>query len=157
MVRICFVCHGNICRSPMAEFLMKKKVADAGEGADYEIVSRALHTDEIGSGVHRGTARILDRFGIDYSGKRAQLLFAGDYLKYDYFIGMDEYNRRDLLRLFSGDADKKCYNLLDFTDSKRDVADPWYTGDFEKTYSDISFGIEGLKKFLDGQKKNTQK
>ena len=144
MIRILFVCHGNICRSPMAEFLMKHFVSARGEQDEFFIRSAATSGEELGNPVHRGTKRILDRLGIDCGEKRAVRLTARDYENYDWLIGMDERNRANMLRLFGGDPAGKIALLLDFTDSPRDVADPWYTGDFEKTYEDISRGIEAF-------------
>ena len=146
MIKIMFVCHGNICRSTMAEFLMKDYVKKLGKEKDFYIQSSATSTEEIGNPVHYGTARILDRLGIDYSKKRAVQLKRDDYEKYDYFVGMDEYNRRNMKRMLGGDPDGKVSLLLDYTAFPRDVADPWYTGDFSKTYDDVTKGIECLYK-----------
>ena len=151
MIKVCFLCHGNICRSPMAEYMFKDFVQKKGTADKFFICSKALHNDEIGSPVHYGTARILDRLNIDYSKKRAEKVYAADYDKFDYIIGMDEYNRRDMNRLFNGDKDGKCSTLLDFTSSPRSVADPWYTGDFETTYQDV---VDGIKAFYDFLIKN---
>jgi len=144
MIKMTFVCHGNICRSPMAEFLMKKYVAERGEADKFYIKSAATSGEEIGNPVHGGTKRILNRLGIDCGEKRAVRLTASDYDKCDYFIGMDSYNFIGMKRLFGGDKEDKVSLLLDYTDTPRDVADPWYTGDFEKTYADITRGIEGF-------------
>ena len=143
-----FVCHGNICRSTMAEFLMKDYVKKLGKENEFYIQSSATSTEEIGNPVHYGTARILDRLGIDYSKKRAVQLRKDDYDKYDYFIGMDEYNRRNMKRMLGGDPDGKVSLLLDYTIAPRDVADPWYTGDFSKTFEDVTNGIECLYKAI---------
>ncbi len=147
-IKITFVCFGNICRSPMAEFLMKALVKDEGTADKFEISSAATNGCEEGSPVHRGTARILERMGIDCSDKRARKLTFSDYGKSDYFIGMDETNIRDMNRLFDGDKEGKVKLLLGFTDDKRDVADPWYTGDFEQTSIDVTRGIRGLYDYL---------
>lgn len=148
MIKVCFLCHGNICRSTMAEFVFKDFVKKKGTADKFNICSKALHNDEIGSPVHYGTARILDRLGIDYSKKRAEKVCQSHYDEFDYIIGMDEYNRRDMNRLFCGDKDGKCSLLLDFTDHPRSVADPWYTGDFETTYRDIIDGINAFYEYL---------
>lgn len=143
MIRVMFVCHGNICRSTMAEFLFRDMVEKQGLGNLFYIRSSATSREEIGNGVHYGTAAILDKFNIDYSKKRAVQLLAGDVEKYDYFIGMDNANVRNIARILgSGD---KVYKFLEFAGKDRDIADPWYTGNFDETYSDV---IEGSKAFL---------
>ena len=144
MIKVCFLCHGNICRSTMAEFVFKDFVKRKGTADKFSICSKALHNDEIGSPVHYGTARILDRLKIDYSKKRAEKVYSSHYDDFDYIIGMDEYNRRDMDRLFGGDEEGKCSLLLDYTSSPRSVADPWYTGNFAATYLDISEACLGL-------------
>jgi len=148
MHRILFVCHGNICRSPMAEFLMKKLVADRGVADEFFIESAATSTEEIGNRVHYGTRQVLDKYGIDYSKKRAVQITRDDYKKYDYIIGMDSYNLRNMKRIFGEDTDNKISLLLSFTDNPRDVADPWYTGDFSVTERDVLNGCNGLLKAL---------
>ena len=148
MHRILFVCHGNICRSPMAEFLMKKLVADRGVADEFLIESAATSTEEIGNRVHYGTRQVLDKYGIDYSKKRAVQITRDDYKKYDYIIGMDSYNLRNMKRIFGEDTDNKISLLLSFTDNPRDVADPWYTGDFSVTERDVLNGCYGLLKAL---------
>ena len=156
MKKVLFLCHGNICRSPMAEFVFKDYVEKMGTANKFFICSKALHNDEIGSPVHYGTARILDRLNVDYSKKRAEKVYATHYADFDYIIGMDEYNRRDMNRLFSGDKDGKCSLLLEFAGENRSVADPWYTGDFETTYRDVVYGIKGFYDYLIKQGKITQ-
>lgn len=140
MKRICFVCHGNICRSPMAEFILKDKVNKLGL-KDYVIVSRATSSEEIGNDIHRGTKRMLDLNKIPYTKHSATRLCESDYDKYDYFICMDENNMRNIKYIFNND--EKIIKLLD-----RDVKDPWYTGNFEETYNDIVLGIDKLLKML---------
>ena len=144
-----FVCHGNICRSPMAEFVFKDIVKREGKQKDYLIVSSATSTEEIGSPVHRGTKRKLAEYGISCDGKYAVQLKKSDYDKYDMFVGMDSYNLVNMLRIFGGDREGKIHSMLEFVHSKADVADPWYTGDFDKTYEDIKAGCEALFKFLE--------
>ncbi len=148
MIRVMFVCHGNICRSPMAEFLMKDFVKKQGEESAFFIRSSATSSEEIGNGVHRGTRAILDRLGISYAGKVATRLTKSDYDNYDYFIGMDSANKYNMLRIFGGDPQGKVSLMLDYTLTPRDVADPWYTGDFNQTYADIVSGIQGFYDFL---------
>lgn len=128
----------------MAEFIMKDLVAKKGDDANFYIESAATSTEELGNGVHWGTRGILDRLNIDYSKKRARQITKGDYQKFDYIVGMDAMNKRDMLRAFGGDPDCKISLLLDWTDTPRDVADPWYTHNFEITYADVVKGTQGL-------------
>ena len=122
---------------------MKDYLAKKGETA-FLVASSATSREEIGNGVHYGTRAVLNRLGISCQGKRAVQLTAADYEKYDYFVCMDENNRRNALRIFGGDKENKVSLLLDYTNSPRDVADPWYTGNFEQTYQDVLAGIHGL-------------
>lgn len=145
MIKILFVCHGNICRSPMAEFVMKDIVKKQGIENEFFIASAATSTEEIGSGVHYGTKNKLKSYGISTDGKRAVQLRKSDYEDYDYIIGMDVYNLRNMKRMLPEDSENKIHLLLDFSDNPRDVADPWYTGDFDKTYDDV---LEGCKALL---------
>ncbi len=151
MIKVLFICHGNICRSPMAEFIMKYLVEERGFSSDFYIASAATSTEEIGSRVHHGTAAILDRLGIDYSEKRARQMTKKDYQDYDMIIGMDEWNMRNMNRIAGGDPEGKLHLLLDFTDRPGDVADPWYTRNFEVTYRDVMDGCEGLLDYLEEQ------
>ena len=148
MIKIMFVCYGNICRSPMAEFMMKKLVKEKGQEKDFYIASSATSTEELGNPVHRGTRAVLDKHGISYAGKYSVRLRADDYNKYDYFIGMDENNRATMKRMLGGDPDGKVSLLLDYTESPRDVADPWWTGDFRATELDVINGTNALYEFL---------
>lgn len=148
MVKIMFVCHGNICRSTMAEFLMKDKVEKLGESDKFLIASAGTSSEELGNPVHYGTRRVLDRLGISCVGKRATKLSVKDYDKYDYFVGMDEANRRNMKFLFGGDKENKVSCLMDYTSRPREVADPWWTGDFEETYQDIKEGLDAFYEFL---------
>ena len=152
MIKIMFVCYGNICRSPMAEFMMKDLVKKMGEEKEFLIESAATSYEEIGSPVHWGTANILKEMGIDYSAKRARKLLKEDYNNYDYFIGMDSNNKRDMLRIFGGDEANKVSLLLDYTDIKRDVLDPYWTRDFSATKLDVTNGVKGFYKFLTAKK-----
>ena len=144
MIKILFVCHGNICRSPMAEFVMKDMVEKHGIAKDFYIASAATSTEEIGNGVHYGTRKKLAEFGISTDGKRAVQLKKSDYDKYDYIIGMDSWNVRNMKRMLPEDKDNKLHLLLDFSANPRDIADPWYTGDFDTTYDDILEGCTAL-------------
>ena len=147
MYRILFVCHGNICRSPMAEYILRDMLKKRGiTGISTE--SAATSTEEIGNGVHRGTAAVLAKLGIDCSDKHARQMTRSDYDKFDMLIGMDSANIRNMERITRGDPARKIYRFLDFTDSPRDISDPWYTGDFALTYSDVCEGCEALLKEL---------
>ena len=145
--KILFTCHGNICRSPMAEFVMKDMLAKAGLG-DVTVESAALHTDELGNDIHPGTQRELTKHGIPFAPRRAWLLSSGKLREYDLVVGMDAANMRDLQRLAGPAAAQKFRKLLDFAGVDRDVADPWYTGDFEATYADIVAGCSALLETL---------
>ncbi|MBQ3110627.1 MAG: low molecular weight phosphotyrosine protein phosphatase [Clostridia bacterium] len=150
MIKVMFVCHGNICRSTMAEFLFRDTVEKMGLGDKFYIASSATSREEIGNGVHYGTKKVLDRFGIDCSKKRAVQLTKADGEKYDYFIGMDDANVRNMAKIL-GNNDK-VYKFLEFAHSQESIADPWYTGNFEETYRDIVKGIDGFIKYLKGEK-----
>ncbi len=145
MYKILFVCHGNICRSPMAEFIFNDLLERRGI-TSARAESAATSTEEIGNPVHRGTVRVLSRLGIDCSKKRARQVTASDYDEYDLIVIMEEFNRSRLMRALkrSGDPQGKIHLLLDWSASPRDIDDPWYTGDFEKTFEEISEGCEGL-------------
>ena len=148
MIKIMFVCHGNICRSPMAEFLMKKLVKDSGLEDEFLIKSSATSTEEIWNGVGNPVyppARAeLQRHGIGCEGKRAVQLRKDDYGKYDLFIGMDSANIRNMHRILGGDPENKIHKLMDYTDRGGDVADPWYTRSFDITYRDVLDGCTSL-------------
>ena len=152
MTKIMFVCLGNICRSPMAEFLMRDLVEKLGRENEFEIASAATSTWELGNGVHRGTREVLLSQGIDPSKKCAVLLTKKDCREYDYIIGMEMTNVKDILRIAdNADAHKVC-RLLDFTDTPADIDDPWYTGDFDTTFREVSAGVRGLLAHIDAQK-----
>ena len=156
MIKIMFVCHGNICRSPMAEFLLKELVKKKGEQDNFLIKSSATSYEEIGNPVHYGTAKVLDRLNINYSGKVAEKLKSSDYDKYDYFIGMDKANLRTMKVIFGGCNHEKLSLLLDYTGENRDVSDPWWTGDFETTYKDISNGVNAFYEYLKAKEKENK-
>lgn len=153
MIKILFVCHGNICRSPMAEFVLKDMVQTEGIANEFYIASAATSTEEIGNPVHHGTRSKLAQVGISTSGKYAVQMKRSDYQEYDYIIGMDSWNYRNMLRIAGKDNKEKISLLLDYTDHPRDVADPWYTGDFEKTYDDVLAGCQGFLAYLRQQGK----
>ena len=148
MTIILFVCHGNICRSPMAEFVMKHLVAEAGLEHEFEIASAATSAEEISNGVYPPARRKLAEHGIRCDGHSARQITKHDYSYYDLIIGMDHYNMRNMLLAFGGDDECKLHLLMDYTNRPGDVADPWYTGNFEITYNDIVEGCEGFIKFL---------
>ncbi|MBR1830800.1 MAG: low molecular weight phosphotyrosine protein phosphatase [Ruminiclostridium sp.] len=145
---ICFVCHGNICRSPMAEFVFKEMLRQRGLDDMYLIESRATSTEEIGNPPHYGTVMKLAQFGIVPANKYAEQLKRSDYGKYDLIIGMDDANLRNIIRITGGDPQNKVKKLLSFAGSERSISDPWYTGDFDTTYSDIKEGCDGLMSYL---------
>ena len=144
MIKILFVCHGNICRSPMAEFVMKAMVEKAGLANRFEIASAATSTEEIGNGVHYGTREKLRQAGINCKGKTARQMTRHDYGHYDLLIGMDRANVRNMQRICGGDPDGRIMRLMDFTSRPRDIADPWYSGDFDATYYDVVEGCRAL-------------
>lgn len=149
MMRILFVCHGNICRSTMAEFVLKDMVAKRGVADRFHIESAATSTEEIGNPVYPGTRKVLRAHGIGgFADKRARQLRRSDYDDFDLIIGMDSANMRNMGRMLGGDPAGKLHKLLEFAGSDRDVADPWYTGDFDTTYEDVCDGCEGLLRFL---------
>lgn len=144
MNKIMFVCLGNICRSPMAEFVMKELVEKEDISHPFEIASAATCSDELGNPVYPPVRKLLSERGISTDGKTAVRLQKSDYEKYDYFVGMDSNNRRSMLRLFDNDPLGKVSLLMDYTDHPRDVADPWYTRDFKATERDVDEGCAGL-------------
>ena len=148
MIKVLFVCHGNICRSPMCEFVFKDMVKKAGLEKEFYIESRATHTDEIwngqGSPVYPPARAKLAEHGLACAGKHAQLLDYSEYADYDYFIGMDSENLHAMRRILRGDPEGKVSLLMDYTEHPRSVADPWYTRDFETTYRDVVEGCTAL-------------
>lgn len=148
MIHILFVCLGNICRSPMAEFVMKRLAEETGLSNQLEIASAATSAEEVGNGVYPPVRRLLLRHGMDPSGKTARQMSKADYAHYDLLIGMDSANLRSMIRICGGDPEHKIARLLDYTDSPRDLSDPWYTRDFERTWTDIQMGCQGLMRYL---------
>lgn len=149
MPKIMFVCHGNICRSPMAEFLFKDMVAKKGIADDFIIASSATSREEIGNPVHWGTKNKLAQYGIGVAGKYARQLTVKDYNDYDYIIAMDSNNLRNINRIIGSDSMGKVSLLLDYAGRKgQSIADPWYTGDFDLTYDDIRAGLDSFLKYL---------
>ena len=152
MIRIMFVCHGNICRSPMAEFIFKDMVQKQGISERFVVSSSATSTEEIWNGignpVYPPAKAELERHGLSCKGKRAVQLQKSDYDKYDYFVGMDSANIRNMIRIFGEDKDNKISKLMDYTERGGDVADPWYSRRFDVAYRDIYDGCAGLLKML---------
>ena len=145
MKKILFVCHGNICRSPMAEFVMKDLLKKAGLTSQFQIASAATSREEIGNPVYPPARRKLAEHGISCAGKTARQLTRADYGAYDLLIGMDQANLRNMRRICGGDPEGKIHLLLEYADrSGQEVADPWYTGDFEATWQDVLAGCQGL-------------
>lgn len=149
MKKILFVCHGNICRSPMAEFVMKDLVQKAGLADHFYIESAATSTEEIGNEVYPPAKRKLAEHGISCKGKTARQMTRSDYQRFDLLIGMDDWNIRNMTRIAGGDPEGKIHKLLDYTARKGDVADPWYTGDFDATWRDVTEGCRELLKSLE--------
>lgn len=144
MYKILFVCLGNICRSPMSEFVLRDMVEKQGRGSEFYIRSCATSTEEIGNPVHYGTRRKLAEVGISCDGKTAVQMTRADYDKYDYIIAMEESNIRNIMRIIKSDPLNKVSLLLDFAGEHRGIADPWYTGDFDTTYKDVVKGCTAL-------------
>lgn len=151
MIKVLFICHGNICRSPMAEFVMKDMVKKLNIADRFEIASAATSTEEIGNEVYPPAKRKLSEHGISCKGKTSRQMTKEDYAYYDFIIAMDRNNLRNMVRFTGDDPDGKVSLLMDYTSSPGDVADPWYTGDFEKTWQDVNRGITG---FLNTIEKN---
>ncbi|QNQ82420.1 low molecular weight phosphotyrosine protein phosphatase [Lactobacillus sp. PV037] len=151
MKRIVFVCHGNICRSPMAEFIMKDIVWNGDKEAEYEITSKAATKDALGLEMDTRAKRVLEKHHVPFGTHHASLLQKEDYQKYDYLVGMDEENFFDMNRITGGDPEKKETKLLNFVSSWSDIEDPWYTGDFEKAYQEIQKGCKGLFEKLENK------
>ena len=148
MIKILFICHGNICRSPMAQFVFQDMVNKRGLADHFTIDSKATSTEELGNSPHPGTVRKMNELGIPMIPHRASQLNRRDYEEYDYFIGMDTWNMRNINRIFGGDPEGKVYKFLSFGSDGRDIADPWYTGNFDETYEDVVEGCEGFLAYL---------
>lgn len=148
MIKIMFICHGNICRSPMAEFIFK----DLAKGKGLYTESKAVSREEIGNPIYPKAADTLRRHGVPFGGHRARQITAEDYDRFDYIVVMEEYNLPRLMRIIGDDPDKKVYRLLDFTDTPGDIEDPWYSGRFEAVFNQIHDGCKALLKHI----KNTE-
>ena len=147
-IKISFICHGNICRSPMAEFIFKKLVLDNGVSDKFYIDSKAVSYEETGNPVYPPARAELKKHGISCDGKVAVTLTKNDYYNYDYFVYMDNWNYRRIISIFCNDNENKVYKLLSFTGSNRDVDDPWYSGDFSTAYNDIYEGCVALLNYI---------
>lgn len=146
MIKMMFVCLGNICRSTMSEFVMKAMIKEAGLEDKFFVASSATSNEAIGCDVHRGTKAVLDKNNIPYSKRAAVRLEKSDFDKYDYFIGMEERNVRDMKKILG--TDKKIYKLLEFAGEDGDISDPWYTHNFDSTYNDVTKGCKALLDML---------
>lgn len=147
-INVLYVCHGNICRSTMAQFVFQHIVNERGLSDRFYIDSMATSTEELGNPPHRGTVRKMHEVGIRVIPHEARQVSWRDYDKFDYIIGMDTWNIRNLNRMLKGDLDGKVHKFLTFAGSERDIADPWYTGDFDATYRDVCEGCEGFLAYL---------
>ena len=152
MIRVLFICHGNICRSPMAEFVMKDLVQKAGLSRQIQVDSAATSSEEIGNSIHYGTRRKLQEKGIPFDDHRARRMTKRDYETYDLLIGMETMNIRNMMRITQGDPLHKISRILDHTPHPRDIDDPWYTGNFDITYEQIREGCEALLQKLSAAK-----
>ena len=157
MIKVLFLCHGNICRSPMAEYIMKDLVEKSGLEYQFHIASAATSMEEIGNPVYPPARRKLREHGIVADGHHARRIERSDYQEYDYLIAMEHYNIRNMMRVLGDDPENKVSLLLDYTDRPGDIDDPWYTGDFETTYRQILKGCQGLLGHLTGKKPEKKK
>lgn len=148
MIKVLFICHGNICRSTMTQFVFQDMVNKQGLSDHFYIDSAATSREEIGNPPHYGTVRKLNEVGVPVLDHLARQLTKMDYEKYDYFIGMDSANIRNMNRILGSDPDKKIHKLLEYTERKGDIADPWYTGNFDVTYRDVQEGCDSFLKYL---------
>ena len=152
MIRVLFICHGNICRSTMAQSVFTHLAAEANLADYFEIDSAATSREEIGNTPHYGTVRKLREENVPLIPHRARQMTRNDYLYYDYLIGMDTWNIRNMNRIVGADPDHKIHKLLEYTNRGGDIADPWYTGDFEATWQDVNIGCRALLKELTEKK-----
>ena len=151
MIKVLFVCHGNVCRSTMAQSMFQDMVNKKGVADRFYIDSAATSREEIGNGPHYGTVGKLREVGIPVVPHRARQMTHDDYAEYDYLIGMDTYNISNMTRIAGGDPDNKIYQLLSFAGINRSIADPWYTDNFDETYDDLVVGLGAFMKYLEGR------
>ena len=151
MIKVLMVCHGNICRSTLAQSMFQDMVNKRGLADRFYIDSAATSTEEIGNGPHYGTVGKLREIGIPVVPHRARQMTRSDYQNFDYLIGMDSYNIKNMTRIAGGDPDGKIYLMLSFAGSGRSIADPWYTGNFDETYDDLVEGLDAFMKFLESE------
>ena len=149
MIKVMFICHGNICRSPMAEFILADIIKKRGLSDKISVSSCATSRDEIGNGTHYGTKNKLNSAGVPMYPRVSVQLTKADYKNYDYLLAMDNLNLRNIKKIIPSDPENKIYTLLTFAGISRDIADPWYTGNFDKTYDDIVMGIDAFLKYLE--------
>lgn len=149
MIKVLFLCHGNICRSPMGEFILKDMVRQRGLTGRFEIASAATSREEIGNPVYPPAKRELAKHGISCAGKTAMQVTKADYKHYDYLLYMESYNYPRLMRVLGSDPEGKCRRLLDFSPEPADIDDPWYTGDFSGVFQEITYGCQCFLKYLE--------
>ena len=157
MIKVLFICHGNICRSPMAEFIFKKMVSNAGISDKFYIASAAVSNEEHGNSVYPPCRKLLNKHGIDCSEKRAVQIKKSDYDKYDYIIAMEAYNLIGLKRIIGDDTENKVHLLLDYTENPGDIDDPWYSGEYVTAYNDIERGLKGFLNYIYSKDKDIRK
>ena len=148
MIKVLFICHGNICRSTMAQYVLQHMVEQAGMAEQFYIDSAATSFEEIGNGVHSGTRKKLAQVGIHCGNHKARHLEKSDYDQFDYIIGMDSANMKNIARIVGNDYKGKVYKLLQFAGETGDIADPWYTGNFDATYEDVEKGCRSFLEFF---------
>lgn len=151
MIKVLMVCHGNVCRSTMCQSMFQDMVNKKGLADSFYIDSAATSTEEIGNGPHYGTVGKLREVGIPLVPHRARQMTRADYQNFDYLIGMDSYNIKNMTRIAGGDPDGKIYLMLSFAGSTRSIADPWYTGNFDETYDDLVEGLDAFMKYLESE------